>query len=127
MTQAVEKLALAMRHLERVQMAWDEPTDWDDLSLYGFYALEAAVDAALIHLGSVTSRVHSARVDASSGLLSEHGLPDVSDLLRDLNDARKSVAYGDVELPELEAEDVAQDIETYIEAVKLLLEVDDNS
>jgi len=33
------KLALARRHLERVQQAWDDPLDWDDLSLYGFYCL----------------------------------------------------------------------------------------
>jgi hypothetical protein len=55
-TTADEKLELAGRHLERVLAAWDEPTDWDDLSLYGFYCLEAAVEAAAIHLGLSTSR-----------------------------------------------------------------------
>ena len=39
-----EKVALARKHLDRVLDAWDEPTDWDDLSLYGFYCLEAAVE-----------------------------------------------------------------------------------
>ena len=42
-----EKLALARHHLKRVLSAWDDPTDWDDLSLYGFYCLEAAVEAAV--------------------------------------------------------------------------------
>ena len=27
------KLELAKRHLDRVQAAWTDPTDWDDLSL----------------------------------------------------------------------------------------------
>ena len=46
MASAADKLALAQRHLTRVRDAWPEPTDWDDLFLYGFYALEAAVDCA---------------------------------------------------------------------------------
>jgi hypothetical protein len=33
MATALEKLKLAKRHLERVLVAWDEPTDWDDVSL----------------------------------------------------------------------------------------------
>lgn len=70
------KLRLAQRHLGKVQAAWSEPTDWDDLSLYGFYC--------------------------------------ITDLLRDLNDARKATAYGDVALPELDAEDIAVDIERYV-------------
>ena len=41
---------------------------------------------------------------------SKRGLDDVSGLLRDLNEARKSVAYGDIGLPELDAEDVASRI-----------------
>jgi len=40
MSDAEGKLKLARRHLERVLAAWDTPTDWDDLSLYGFYCLE---------------------------------------------------------------------------------------
>ena len=48
-------LALARRHLERVQNSWDDPVDWDDLSLYGFYCLENAVEAAALHFGMKTS------------------------------------------------------------------------
>ena len=33
MSEVGDKLALALRHLEHVQAAWFEPTDWDDLSL----------------------------------------------------------------------------------------------
>lgn len=52
-----EKLPLARRHLKRVLSAWDDPTDWDDLSLYGFYCLEASIEAA------ATARWHENPVD----------------------------------------------------------------
>ena len=51
----------------------------------------------------------------------EHGLDDVSDLLDDLNETRKSESYGDIEAPELDAEDTAMRIESYVEAVRKLL------
>jgi hypothetical protein len=99
-----EKLALAQRHLERVQSAWDDPTDWDDLALYGFYCLEGKKAA-------VAGELHR-----------KHGLPDIEQLLRDLNDARKSAAYGDIPAPDLNAEHVASEIETYVDAVAELVE-----
>lgn len=117
---AGEKLEKARSHLERVLAAWDPP-DWADLSLYGFYALEAAVEAACLHLGIATQKAHWARVEAARVLHQAHGLADVSELLRDLNETRKSEAYGDVQAPELDAEDVATDIELYVEAVATLL------
>src|SRR5438874_13635559 len=101
MTTPEEKLALANRHLERVLEAWDDPTDWDDLSLYGFYCLEAAVEAAARKVGVATSRKHWEKVDVASILHDQYGLPDVEQLLRDLNDARKAKAYGDIEGPDL--------------------------
>lgn len=96
MASAAEKLELARRHLRRVEVAWDPP-DWADLSLYGFYCLEAAVDAAAIHHSVESQAQHWSRVSAARVLTSNHALPDVADLLRDLNEARKSAAYGDVE------------------------------
>lgn len=105
------KLQLAKRHLDRVLTAWPDPTDWDDLSLYGFYCLEAAVEAAALHCGLRTSKRHWEKVDLAADLHAKHGLPDVSELLRDLNEARKSAAYDDVERPELEAEEIAVSIE----------------
>jgi hypothetical protein len=41
--------------------------------------------------------------------------------LRDLNEARKAHAYGDVPEPTLDAEDVARRIEAFFEAVKKVL------
>ena len=123
MAPIVEKLTLAQRHLERVQHAWDEPTDWDDLALYGFYALEAAVDCAGLHFGISRPPGHKHQGRQSlAKTLSKRGLDDVSDLLRDLDQARKSVAYGDTGLPELDAEDVASRIEAYIESISALTE-----
>ena len=121
MASVAEKLALAKRHLGRVREAWYDPTDWDDLFLYGFYALEAAVDCACLHFGEPTRQVHWSRVDAAQRL-SGHGLDDVSGLLRDLNEGRKSVAYGDVDLPDLSAEEIAVKIEEYVESISDLVE-----
>jgi hypothetical protein len=50
------------------------------------------------------------------------GYPMSRRLLHDLNDARKSAAYGDVPAPDLKAEDVASEIERYVKAVAELVE-----
>jgi hypothetical protein len=117
---AADYLALAKKHLERVQTAWDPP-DWPDLALYGFYCLENAVMAAALHSGIATQRSHPAKAKAATQLALNHALPDVSALLVQLNDARKAEAYGDVVRPELVAEDVAREIEEYVVAVEALL------
>lgn len=114
-----EKLALAQKHLDKVQLAWDPP-DWLELSLFGFYALEAAVDAATIYHGLQVKKTHPARVAAARELHKDFGLPDIADLLRDLNETRKSEAYGEVAAPELDAEEVASEIESYIAAIAAL-------
>lgn len=115
---AKDRLAVAERHLERVQAACDEPTDWSDLSLYGFYCLEAAIMAAAAHAAIPIQPKHWQKADVARKLHQDHGLPDIVDLLIDLNQARKGAAYGDVEMPELDPEDVASSIEDYIEAVR---------
>lgn len=120
MATALEKLQLARKHLKRVQSAWDPP-DWADLSLYGFYSLEAAVDAAALHLKLPIMAVHAKRVEVAKTLHTTWGLPDVAELLRDLNEVRKSEAYGDVAAPELDAEDVAAAIEKFVDAVSTLV------
>ena len=118
-SRALTKL-VAERQLERVRMAWD-PLDWADLSHYGFHALENAVDAACVHLGITIQKTHPARQDAAGRLSRLHGFDDVSSLLHDLNETRKSESYGDVTSPDLDAEDTASQIETYVEAVRTLL------
>ena len=120
MITALEKLELAERQLERVQTAWDPP-DWFDLSHYGFHALENAVDAACIHLGIDLQQSHPARQEAAELLHKEHGFDDVSELLRDLNETRKSESYGDIPAPELDPEETASQIESFVEAVRRLI------
>lgn len=120
---SAESLELAMKHLERVHLAWDEPTDWTDLSTYGFYCLEACVVAAALHLGRPRPNSHPAKVEQARSLAKSHGLPDIDNLLLDLNTMRKFTAYGDTEPPEdLDAEDVSATIEEYLQAVRALLE-----
>ena len=121
MPTASEKLSLARRHLNRVRLAGFDAQDIDDLSLYGFYCLEAAVEAAALHVGMKTTKRHWEKANLARELHMRHGIPDVADLLRDLNDARKAVAYGDIEAPDLDGEDVANEIEGYVEAVEELV------
>jgi hypothetical protein len=55
-------------------------------------------------------------------LSQEKGFPDISNFLWDMNEARKSIAYGDIDFPSLNAEDVATEIENYVLRVKALIE-----
>jgi hypothetical protein len=68
-----------------------------------------------------TSTKHWEKADVAGALHADHGLRDVVQLLHDLNDARKSAAYGDVPAPDLNAEDVASEIEKYVDGVATLL------
>ena len=120
-TEAEKSLSRAKQHLERVLAAWDDPTDWADLTIYGFYCLEASVVAAAAHLGLELKKTHADKAAMASKLSRSHSLPDIADFLWDLNNARKAVAYGDVDSPTLDAEDVAIKIEEYVEAVSALL------
>ena len=118
-------LDVARRHLEKVEDAWWDPVDWADLALYGFYCLESCVVAAALHQGLQRPRsTHPAKVEQARRLAVDHGLPDVEQLLVDLNDRRKFEAYGDSEPPEdedLNAQDVAHDIRAYFEAVEAMV------
>jgi hypothetical protein len=122
MATAKQKIALAREHLERVQAAWDNPTDWADLSIYGLYCLESAVEAAAIHARLRTSKKHWEKATIAGKLHKVRGLPDVERLVNDLNEARKAAAYGDVPAPALDAESVAAEIEEYVEAVEAFLQ-----
>jgi hypothetical protein len=118
---AEDYLELARSHLERVQAAWDDPTDWTDLATYGFYCLEAAIMAAASHVGWSVRRTHVDKAEAAERLSEKMGLPEIADLLSDLNSARKSAAYGDVPFPDLDPQDVAVEVERYVEAVENLI------
>ena len=56
-------------------------------------------------------------------LTDEHHLPDIANLLVDLNTMRKHEAYGDIDPPDsLDPEDVASEIEAYVEQVGKLVQ-----
>ena len=119
---AEDSLQLARAHLERVQAAWSDPTDWANLSTYGLYCLEACIVAAALHLGQPRPGTHYAKADTAELLSQEHGLPDIGDLLIDLNNMRKHQAYGDTPAPAgMDPEDTASVIETYVDLVQGLL------
>lgn len=115
-------LDLSKKHLERVQAAASGP-DWADLSMYGLYCLEAAVRAAALHVKIYPKNAsHSQKQKLAETLHTKYNLSDISNLLSELNEVRKSEAYGDIENPpELDAEDVASEIEKYVEAVATLI------
>ena len=118
---AEESLALAKKHLSRVQSAWDPP-EWLDLAAYGLYALEAAVVAASTFKRYSLNRNHWSKVDAARVLAEREGLPDVADLMKELNDIRKSEAYGDVTVEtDLDPEDIATTVEEYFDEVEKMI------
>lgn len=99
-----------------------EPTDWSDLAMYAFYALENAVVAAAEHVGIPWEPVHWKKAQLAAELHRDHGLPDVSNLLREPDELRKSEAYGDaVPAASFDAEEIAAEVERYIDAVAELL------
>lgn len=119
---AAESLELAKSHLERVLDSWDPP-DWLPLASFGLYALEAGVVAAAGHLGLSLQRNHWSKANAARELAANHSLPDIADLMQSLNEIRKSEAYGDVaNPPSLDAEDVAREVEEFVEAVDRLFQ-----
>lgn len=111
-------LELAESHLERVRDSWDPP-DWSDLGTYGLYCLEALVRAAALRAGEPPIRTHWEKAGQARTLHERHNLPDIEDLLNDLNTIRKAEAYGDIEFDEsdYDAEDMATRIEAYFNAV----------
>lgn len=122
MADAAEFLQRSRNHLRRVLEAAPEPTDWYDLTIYGFYCVEAAVMAAASHTGLAVEPNHPAKARAAQSLARAHALPDVSTLLRTLNAARKAAAYGDGELPRLDPQRLAREIERYVQSVATLVE-----
>lgn len=121
-----EYLETARKHLKKVQDSWFEP-DWSDLTMYGLYCLEAAILAAATHLSWEIKKTHWEKESLAERLHNDQGLQDISDLLPVLNDARKAHAYGDIEFDEseLNAEDLATQIEEFVNEVEALLEEDD--
>jgi hypothetical protein len=111
-------LKVAENHVERVGAAWDPP-DWSDLGTYGLYCLEALIRAAALKAGDIPARTHWDKVKQAKTLTIRFKLPDIAELLQNLNDIRKAYAYGDSDVDETEydAEDMADEIEDYFRKV----------
>ena len=114
MPNPADKLKLARRHLERVLAAWDTPTDWDDLSIYGLYCLEAAVEAAATHIGLMTSKKHWEKVTPQTSCTKSTAFPTLDNCF--------VISTMPGRPPSLDAEGVASEIELYVDAVAQLLE-----
>lgn len=122
---AKKKAVSAKDALQRAKVQYEkaqENSDDDDqVFIWCFYALENAVVAAATHADEDFRRDHWTKAEAARRLARDSGMTDVSDLLRDLNDARKGTAYGDVEEPEIDPEDVLEQVGDYIGEVEKLL------
>lgn len=115
---AREALKRAKLQYQKAQENSDDP---DQVFVWCFYALENAVVAAATHADEEFQRNHWTKAEAARRLARDEGMTDVSEMLRDLNDARKGTAYGDIEEPEIEPEDVLTEVGDYIKEVENLL------
>lgn len=116
-----DKLALSREELERAQVAAFDPVDWPEVCVWSFYALENAVVAAAETLGVEWQPSHPSKVKVARELHDQHHLPDVASLLIELNELRKSQAYGELtQSPTMSAEDFVVEIETFIDLVEEL-------
>ena len=110
-----DRIELAKRELGKAQVAAIDPVDWLDVALYSFYALENAVAAGGDLEGISWKRTHDSKIEVAQELHQRLGLPDVSDLLRDLNELRKSESYGEIRPPvSRSAEDIVGEVEEYV-------------
>jgi hypothetical protein len=124
-----QHLEIAEKHLERVRKAHEQsPLDWSVFTTYSLYCLEAALMGAA---GAVKLRVAATHWDKGARaeeLHKNHGLPDVSELLGNLNLGRKAEAYGDIEYDaedELDEDKIIAEVEAYFEAVEQIIEEQD--
>lgn len=75
------------------------------------------------HFGIEWKQTHPSKVEAARELHQSHSLPEIADLMTELNALRKSEAYGEVRPSEtLSSEDIAIAVEQYIEAVARLFQ-----
>lgn len=123
--EARQALKRARSQLERVQVAGFDPPDYVEAVTFAFYAYENATVAAAEAKGmkwtkSHYEKAHLARKLVDDGILST----DIEERLLRLNDLRKDVAYGEPgpELEEVDLEDLASDLELFIDEVEKVVE-----
>ena len=130
--EACMHLALAKKHLGRVQTAsWDpEPEDLEEGVAWAFYAYENAVVAAAEKLGMGWQKTHSSKVRLAGKLHAKGILSvDVGSEIERLNELRKDVQYGEPgsELLEVDLEDLAIQLENFIDEVESVISGNSNA
>lgn len=122
---ARKALKIAQRHLERVQVAWSEPQDAVEVVTFAFYAYENAIVALAELYGRPWTKNHYEKAELAHRLFQDGLISlDVSDRIRHFNELRKDVAYDEPgpELARLDLEDVASDLENFVEEVDSKIE-----
>src|SRR5205085_2205675 len=111
---AAAALKLPREHLARAE---EKPDDADNVFVWSFWGLENAIKAAALHAKIEFVKQHWSKEKAARKLAKDHALADVSELLSDLNDGRKSAAYGDTEEPDRDPGDVLEEFREYVDQV----------
>lgn len=123
MDEAREQLQLSRKHLAKVQRAVAaDPVDWADLTIFGLYAVETAVVAAGAHVGISDEETHPGHVRLARKLHHGYDLPNIEEMLKDLQRNRLYEAYGKIQPSgRFDAEDIATAVEAYVDAVGALI------
>jgi uncharacterized protein YutE (UPF0331/DUF86 family) len=122
--EARSKLELARSQLKRVHDAVTIE-DPEEAVTWAFYAYENAVVAAAEKERMPWKKTHISKQDVAEKLHRRRVLSrDVSDTLRDLNELRKDVVYGEVgeDLEAVDLEDLEIELEQFIDEVAELIE-----
>ncbi len=122
-------LKRAQSQLERVQTAWFDPSDPVEAVTFAFYAYENAVVAVAEARNIRWTKRHDEKADLAARLFHDGILSvDVEDRLRQLNAARKDVAYGEPgpELEQMNLEDLASELEEFVDEVERIIDATEN-
>jgi len=120
-----EHLELAKKQLEKAQIHSWEPAEPAECISKVFYAYENAVVALAEAKGVKWEKHHGRKADLAKAFADEGILKsDISEKLRELNELRKDVAYGEpgFELAETDLEEEVSNLETFIDDVERLID-----
>ena len=122
--EAQDALNRARKQWDRVSNAAWPPEDYEEAVTWAFYAYENCVVAAAEAQGIPWRKMHPNKVAVARQLYANGQVGrDIGDELERLNELRKDVQYGDPgsELLEVDLEDLASELETFIDEVAALL------
>jgi len=122
-------LKRAQSQLERVQTAWFDPPDPVEAVTFAFYAYENAVVAVAEAKNIRWTKRHDEKAALAARLFRDRILSiDVEDRLSELNAARKDVAYGEPgpELEQMDLEELATELEQFIDEVERMVDAAEN-